>query len=167
MSLPEEIAITEEVVQAARDAAVEHLQRAKEDLHLESAAGSRYEDFLNATLRTAESTLAHCQKIMTMPGIHDHERTPIVQGITGGVRESVRAMYVVMALVEHLAGPEGACHARQGEIARTDALRTCSFCGRSEAQAKLAAGPAVNICETCARLVCGVLGLRLLDTEPR
>jgi hypothetical protein len=168
MTLDDEITATENVVQAARNAAAEHLQRATEVLHLGSTAGAHYKDFLNATLLAAESTLVHCRKIVSVRGMPASECTHIVQGIMEGVRESVRAMYVAMMIVEHLIGPVGQRNAQQAAIAHTtenDTIRTCSFCGKTEAQSKLAAGPAANICATCTRLACGVLGIGLSGSE--
>ena len=167
MLLDEEITATEKLVQAARNAAAEHLQRATEALHLENTAAAHYKDFLNTALRSAQSMVVHCRNIVSVQQIPASECMHIVQGILEGVRESVRAMYVAMMIVEHLTGPVGQRNAVQPAIAHTtenDASRACSFCGTTETQSKLAAGPAANICAACARLVCGVLGIGLSDT---
>ena len=167
MSIDDEITATAAVIQAARDGAGEHLQRARDALHLESTALARYKDLLNATILAAESTLAHCRKLASIHAISVNERTTIVQGITDGVRESVRAMYVTMTIIEELAKAPSLRDSQQGAIyhaANSDTLRSCSFCGKTETQTKLAAGPAASICTTCARLVCGVLGIRLSDS---
>lgn len=37
--------------------------------------------------------------------------------------------------------------------------RSCGFCGKTEAETRLVAGPAANICGPCARLACGVVGI--------
>jgi hypothetical protein len=169
ISPDDEINLTATVVQAARDAAAEHMQRATDALHLESTVLAHYKDFLNATILVAESTLANCRKMVAVPVMPVSECAQIVQGIMEGVRESVRAMYVVMTIVEQITGTEGQRNAQQGaipKITENNAIRACAFCGKPEMQSKLAAGPAANICAPCTRLVCGVLGIRLSDSTP-
>lgn len=45
--------------------------------------------------------------------------------------------------------------------ARATAEYTCTFCGKSDLEVRLVAGPA-NICEGCVRLACAVLGIQIL-----
>jgi hypothetical protein len=45
--------------------------------------------------------------------------------------------------------------------------RSCSFCGKTEAETRLCAGGWGNICEPCTRTACGVFGIALEDdAEP-
>jgi ClpX C4-type zinc finger len=166
MSIDEEIAMTAPVVEAARDNAAEHIQRAKEALHLDSVALAHYTDFLNATIFVAESTIAHCRKLASIQEIPFSESTQIVHGLMDGVRESVRTLYVVMAAIEQMVTRPEKRDTPQEPIPETTAhhaIRSCAFCGKSEMQTKLVAGPAGNICAACTRLACGVLGIRLSD----
>ena len=115
-----------------------------------------YKDFLDSTVVSAVSTLVRCREIASTPAIAAEASTAsIVRGFLAGVRESVRLMYVAMAVLEELAGA-GAAHR---------GARSCSFCGKTEAESKLVAGPAANICASCTRLACGVLGIPLSDLE--
>ena len=45
------------------------------------------------------------------------------------------------------------------------APRVCSWCGKTEGDVKVVAGPGTNICEGCVRLACAVLGLQLVTEE--
>src|SRR5689334_18928473 len=88
----------------------------------------------------------------------------VVPGHLAAVRESLRSMFAAAAILEELA--RSAPHGGAARVTEPPSLRACSFCGKTEAEATLAAGPAVNICGPCARLVCGVLGIALSE-EPR
>jgi hypothetical protein len=163
MTLDDEIMAVEHLVQVARDAATEHLERATKDLHLGSTGQKHYQDFLDTTVLNARSTLARCREMVSAPAVAAEASTSIVQALLAGVRESMRLMYVAMTVLEQLAGS-----AHQGGIAHATeraALRSCSFCGKSEAESKLVAGPAANICASCTRLACGVLGIALSDIK--
>ena len=156
MTLEEEILATESVVEAARGAAAEHLQRAEKDLDLGSSGRAHYKDFLDGTVSNASATLTRCKGLGSVPAI-SAEGAGIVRGLLADVRESVRLMYVAMAVVEHAAGGP-----HRGPGADGAAVRSCSFCGKSEAEVKLVAGPAGNICGSCTRLACAVLGIRVV-----
>lgn len=167
MSIDQEIEITAPVVEAAQAHAAEHIQRAKEALHFDSDTLTRYKDFLNATILVAESTIVHCRKMASLREIALSDSTPIVQGLMEGVRESVRAMYVAMAAVEQIAArpdQRNSQHDAPSNATSHDAIRSCAFCGKTEMQTKLVAGPAGNICAACTRLACGVLGINLADS---
>jgi hypothetical protein len=155
MTLDEEITAVEGVIQAARSAATEHLERAQKDLHLEGSLLGRYQDFLSATVVDATATLARCREVASAPIAAPEASARIVQALLAGVRESIRLLYVAMTIVEELAGSAP----RNGRAKAFAAPRVCSFCGKSEAETKLAAGPAGNICAPCTRLACGVLGI--------
>ena len=166
MTIDDEIAMTAPVVEVARNNAAEHIQRAKEALHLDSVALAQYKDFLNATIVVAESTIAHCRKLASIKEIPFGESKQIVQGLMDGVRESVRTRYVVMATIEQMATIPEKTDTSQEPIPATtarNAIRSCGFCGKTELQTKLVAGPAGNICAACTRFACGVLGIGLLD----
>ena len=46
----------------------------------------------------------------------------------------------------------------------TKALRTCSWCTKSELDGvHIVAGPQANICEDCVRLACAVLGFVIAE----
>jgi hypothetical protein len=163
MTLDEEITAVETLVHAGRAAATEHLERATKDLHLGSTGLAYYKDFLDATLLNARSTLARCRELVAAPAISAEVSASIAQGLLAGARESMRLMYVAMVVVEQLAGS-----ARRGGIADATeraALRSCSFCGKTEAESKLVAGPVASICASCARLACGVLGMTVAESE--
>ena len=147
-TLDDEILATENVVQAAREAATEHAERVAKDLGLVGAGLDHYRSFLDGTVANARSTLARCRELVSSPPM-----AGVVQGLLAGVRESVRLMYVAMIVVERCAGAGGR------EAGEREAVRSCSFCGKSSAEEKLVAGPAANICAACARLACGVLGI--------
>jgi hypothetical protein len=152
MTLDDEIEAVEDVVRTARGAATEHLARATEDLRLRSATLARYRDFLDATVQNAELTLARCREVAAVPA---ETSARIAQGLLAGARESVRLLYVAMSVVEDLAGsvpPPGTTPGGTNP-------RSCSFCGKTEAETKLVAGPSANICGDCTRLACGVLGI--------
>jgi hypothetical protein len=155
MTLDDEILAVENVVQVARDAANEHLERAEKDLHLGSTGLEHYKDFLDATIANARSVLARCRDMVSSPAIAAEASTPsIVQGLLAGARESMRLTYVAMTVLEQFAGS-----ARQGGTANATAPRSCSFCGKTDAETRLVAGPVANICASCTRLACGVLGI--------
>ncbi len=170
MSIDEEVAMTALVVQAAHGHASEHIQRAKEALHFDSVALAHYKDFLNATITVAESTMAHSRKLASLREIAVGDSTQIVQGLMEGVRESVRSMYVAMATIEQIAGTPKQADTLQDphpETTAHDEIRSCAFCGKTDLQTKLVAGPSGNICASCTRLACGVLGIRLSDSAAR
>jgi hypothetical protein len=76
-----------------------------------------------------------------------------VPGLLAIVRDSARSVYLVMAILEaQRPAPVPASPAPA-------APRSCSFCGKTDAETKLVAGPAAHICAACARLACGVLGI--------
>jgi hypothetical protein len=164
MTLDDEIIAVETVVQVARDAAAEHLERAEKDLHLKRSELEHYKDFLGATDLNGRSLVARCREMVSVPAIAtEPATTSIVQGLLAVARESMRSMYAAMAVVEKLAGPT-----HQGESAHATegaTLRSCSFCGKTEADSKLVAGPVANICARCTRLACGVLGIVISDIK--
>jgi hypothetical protein len=155
MTLEEEILAVETVVQVAHGAATEHLGRAEKDLHLGSTGLLHYKDFLDGTLLNASATLARSREMASAPAIAAEASSEgIVRALLASVRESVRLMYVAMTVLEQFAGarqPAGNAHAT--------AARSCSFCGKTEAETRLVAGPAASICASCTRLACGVLGI--------
>jgi hypothetical protein len=146
MTLEDEIAAVEEVVRVARDGAAQHRERAAKDLPMGSATLAHYQDFLDATVRSVEAILARCSELAAAPA---DTSAGVVHGLLASVRESVRLLYVTMSVIEDLAG----------SAPGSAAPRSCSFCGRTEAETKLVAGPAANICADCTRLACGVLGI--------
>jgi hypothetical protein len=163
MTLDEEITAVEAVVQAASSAATEHLERATRDLKLRGTVLGHYKDFLNASLLNARSIMAWCRQMQSTAVLSAEASVPIVQGLLASVRESIRLMYVAMIILEQCAGsvPPGV-----GEPAPDRAaLRSCSFCGKPETESRLVAGPAANICASCTRLACGVLGIALSDIK--
>lgn len=106
MTLDDEILAVESLVQVARDAATEHLERAENGLHLGSTGLKHYKDFLDATIANGRSVLARCRDMVSAPAIAaDATTTSIVQGLLASVRESMRLMYVAMTVLEQLAGP--------------------------------------------------------------
>ena len=166
MTFDEEITAVEKLVQVARDAATEHLERATKDLRLSIKELAHYETFLSATVLNATSTLTRCRE--TASAVSAETSASIAQGILAGVRESIRLMYVAMTVVEELAGSGGHRNPHQGEVAHATGSgkhRSCSFCGKSEVASRLVAGPAANICASCTRLACGVLGIALSEIE--
>jgi hypothetical protein len=163
MTLDDEIMAVETLVHAGRDAATEHLERATKDLYLGSTVLAHYKDFLDATILNARSILARCRELVAAPALPAEASASIVQELLAGARESIRLMYVAMTVLEQLAGSAhrgGIAHATEGA-----ALRSCSFCGKTEAESKLVAGPAASICASCTRLACGVLGMALSGSK--
>ena len=69
MTLNDEITAVENVVQVARDAANQHLERAEKDLHVESTGLQHYKDFLDATINNARFILARCRDMASEPTI--------------------------------------------------------------------------------------------------
>ncbi len=155
MTLNDEITAVENVVQFASDAANQHLERAEKDLHVESTGLQRCKDFLDATINNARFILARCGDMASEPAIAAEACTESIgRSLLAGVRESIRLMYVAMTVFEQFAGS-----ARRGAAEHATAPRSCSFCGKTDAETKLVAGPVANICASCARLACGVLGI--------
>lgn len=161
MTPEEEIQAVFDVLQAARDNADAHLKRAEEDLHLSSGALVHYRDFLDASVLNARSILACCGDLVSAPVVAAQPSTSnIVGGLLESVRESARLMYLAMIVLEQSAGPT-----RPGGPAPAPATpaapggRSCSFCGKTDAETKLVAGPVANICASCTRLAGGVLGV--------
>ena len=159
MTPEEEIKAVGEVIQAARDAADVHLKRATTDLHLGGAALAHYRDFLDGSVRNAQSILARCSDLISVPALAAEPFTSnVVRGLLESVRDSAQVMYLAMMVLEQSAGP-----ARPGGPAPAPEPegRSCSFCGKTEAETKLLAGPVANICVSCTRLACGILGISL------
>ncbi|WP_437913751.1 ClpX C4-type zinc finger protein [Sorangium sp. So ce302] len=168
MTLDDEITAVKDLVQFARSAAAEHLERATKDLHLGRKALSRYQDFLSVTIDNADSALKHCREAVSSPAALAQASTTIAQGLLAVTRESIRLMYTAMAVIEELAGTGRHLNARQGEVAHvteTAVPRSCSFCGKTDTESKLVAGPEANICASCTRLACEVLGIELSASE--
>ncbi|WP_437479723.1 ClpX C4-type zinc finger protein [Sorangium sp. So ce1014] len=168
MTLDDEITAAEDLVQVARSTATEHLGRATKDLHLECEAMKRYQDFVNATIVNAESTLRHCRETASELAVFAQTSTAIAQGLLAATRDSIRLMYAAMAVTEELTGTGGQLNASQAGTAHaieTAAPRSCSFCGKTDKESKLVAGPEANICASCTRLACGVLGIELSASE--
>ncbi|WP_437586215.1 ClpX C4-type zinc finger protein [Sorangium sp. So ce1000] len=168
MTLDEEITAVENLVQFARGAAADHLERATKVLNLRSKELARYETFLDSTILNATSTLTLCRETASAPAVFPDASTSIAQGLLASVRESIRLMYVAMTVIEGRAGSGGFRDPHQGESAHTTGSgehRACSFCGKSDAASKLVAGPAANICASCTRLACGVLGIGLSEIK--
>lgn len=153
MTLEEEIQAVDEVVAFGCRVATEHADRAGV-LRLSATALAHYKDFLDATILNARSTVARCRELASADA-----SASVAQGLLDVARESIRLMYVAMHVIEQLAGT-----AQQGATASA-ALRACSFCGKTEAEAKLVAGPVANICAACTRLACGALGIAVSDIK--
>jgi hypothetical protein len=167
MTLEEEIEADGEVIQAAREHAGVHLKRAETDLHLSGAALAHYRDFLDSSVVNARAVLACCSDLVSVPAIVAEPSTSkIVQGLLESVRESAKVMYLAMMVLEQSAGPARpggpgpALAPSEPELPRPSG-RSCSFCGKTDAETKLVAGPTGNICASCTRLACGVLGIEL------
>jgi hypothetical protein len=155
MTLDDEIRAADEVVDAAHNAANQHLQRADTDLNLKGKGLEYYRKFLDGSILNARSVLAHCREIAATPAIvAEAAHTSIVQGLLASVRESMRLLYAVMIVLE-----------QSVRSAPATGARSCSFCGKTEDETKLVAGPRVNICVSCTRSACGVLGIELSDTK--
>ncbi|WP_437600106.1 ClpX C4-type zinc finger protein [Sorangium sp. So ce590] len=168
MTLDDEITAVEDLVQVARSAAAEHLGRATEHLYLGCEALNRYHDFVNATIANAESTLGHCRETASALAVFAQTSTAIAQGLLAATRDSIKLMYAAMAVAEELTGAGGQLDVSQGGIAHvieTAVPRSCSFCGKTDKESKLVAGPEANICASCTRLACGVLGIELSASE--
>lgn len=166
MTLNDEIAAAEDLVQVARDTAAGRLERAKKHLRIGRKLLNRYQRFVSATIANAESTLRHCREIASDLAVNAQAPTGIVQGMLASTRESIRLMHAAMDVIDELAGAACQLSASQGGVARvteTEMPRSCSFCGDTES--KLVAGPEANICTTCTRLACGVLGIELSANE--
>ncbi|WP_437777249.1 ClpX C4-type zinc finger protein [Sorangium sp. So ce1097] len=166
MMLNDEITAAEDLVQVARNTAAGRLERAKRHLHIGRKPLSRYRRFVSATIANAESAIRHCRKMASDLAAHTQAPTDIAQGILASTRESIRLMHAAMDVIDELAGAGCQLSASQGGVARvteTEIPRSCSFCGDTES--KLVAGPEANICTTCTRLACGVLGIELSANE--
>jgi hypothetical protein len=168
MTLDDEITAVEDLAQVARSAATESLERATTDLRLDRETLDRYQQLVDATITSAESTLRHCRKIASAPTVPARAPTTIVQGMLAATREAIGLMYAAVALIDELAGAGGQLDAARGDLAHVAEAatpRSCSFCGDTES--KVVAGPEANICASCTRLACGVLGIELStsDTE--
>jgi hypothetical protein len=163
MTLDEEITAVEAVVHAANSAATEHLERATRDLKLGGTVLAHYKDFLNASLLNARSIMAWCLQVQSTSTLSAEASVSLVQSLLASVRESIRLMYVAMAFLEQCAGPTPPD--ADAPAPEREALRSCSFCGKPETESRLVAGPVANICASCTRLACGVLGIALSDIK--
>ncbi len=168
MAPEEEIKAVADVVQTARDNADVHLKRAETDLHIGDTALAHYRDFLDASVLNARSILARCSDLVSVPAISAEPSTSnVVRGLLESVRESARLMYVAMIVLEQSAGPvlpggpgsEPGLAPAPNEPAPQPGGRSCSFCGKTDAETRLVAGPVANICVSCTRLACGILGI--------
>lgn len=168
MTLDDETTTVEELVQAARTAATEHLERATNDLRLGRKTLDRYQDFLNSTIVSAESTIRNLRETASALAAVPEASANIGQNILAAARESIRLMYAAMAVIEELVGTGGHLNARRAgvtHVAESAASRSCSFCEKTDTETKLVAGPEANICASCTRLACGVLGIELSASE--
>ncbi|WP_437948273.1 hypothetical protein WME98_47905 [Sorangium sp. So ce296] len=168
MTFDDEITAVEDLAQVARSAATESLERATNDLRLGREALDRYQRLVDAAITSAESTLRHCRKIASDPTDPARAPTTVVQGMLAATRESIGLMHAAVAIIDELAGAGGQLDAARGDLAHERGAatpRSCSFCG--DTGSKVVAGPEANICASCTRLACGVLGIELSasDTE--
>ena len=51
------------------------------------------------------------------------------------------------------------------DVARKDEHRICSWCGKSETEAPVVAGPIANICKACTLLVCMIHGIEVVEAK--
>ena len=171
MTLDEELTAVENVVQAGLDAAKEHLARMTDVAHPNKATIAHYNDYLDTTTSVASSILVICRRLVSTGVSSDttstDELTRAIESLIAGVLESLRAMYLAMNVIEQIAAPTGG-HDSPSFVLKPQKesreTRSCSFCSRPDTETNLVAGPAGNICASCTRLACAVLGIALQET---
>jgi hypothetical protein len=161
MTLDEELTAAESVVQAGRENATQHLERVVAAYRLNETTIDHYRKYLDTTTSVAQATLGSCRRIVSSSALPTEDVRQAVQGLISGLLDSMKAMYMAMDVVERLA-PQADEHGprvptSQGE---SRAVRSCSFCGLGFSEG-IVAGPTGNICASCTRLACAVLGIQL------
>jgi hypothetical protein len=168
----EDLTFIETVIQASSDAATEHLERMAGGAHLNKKTLVHYKDYLVTTISVAKSTLAICRRIVSARVSADgsplDESTRVVQELIAGMHESVKAMHFAICVVEQLAVPPDGPDSPRRAVKppeESHGARRCSFCGIPETETNVVAGPEGNICASCTRLACAMLGIGLQETD--
>lgn len=168
MTVDDELVAAESVVQVSRENAAQHLERLAGVMRLNETIIDQYRTYLDTATSVAQSTLELCRTMVStrvrVDASASDDTTRAVQGFIAGVLRSMEAMYLAMSLVECLA-PRAEAHDSHGRTPDTQssATRGCSFCGMPYQQGKVVAGPTGNICASCTRLACRVLGIALQE----
>ncbi|XXF77963.1 ClpX C4-type zinc finger protein [Myxococcaceae bacterium GXIMD 01537] len=121
------------------------------------AAGAAHSASLAAT--AASDAAAHALALMEQdasPTVLEQARLAVATATRAAV-EAAQAAMAASGVVSILMGTPGP-HPAGARVQETDARR-CTFCGRSDADSRLVAGPSVFICEECVKLCASVLGL--------
>lgn len=168
MTLEEELTAAEEVIQAGRENAAQHLQRVARVVPLDATIVEHYRCYLDTSTSVAQSTIELCRRIVSTcvksDALPSEDPTQIVHQLIIGVVTSMKAMYLAMGVVEDMAPRANEDDSPMRTPVNTSCTtRSCSFCGMAYQQGRIMAGPASNICATCTRLACGVLGIALRE----
>ncbi len=166
MTLDDELTSAGSVVQAACGYVAQHLVHVAEVARLEKTIIDDYRKYLNVTTSMAQSTLNLCRRLDSTCVRSDEypseDAKQTIQGLIMGVLESITATYFVMNVVEQLMllPDEHDSRMRIQQDETSDRGR-CSFCGKHCKEGEFVAGPTVNICASCTRFACAVLGIAL------
>jgi hypothetical protein len=154
MQIEAELADIEEVVRASWTDGAEHRERV---LVATASKGvyERYKQFGDELRTVGESMLATCRELASRTSTSTGS-DPAIHQLIRGILASTQVGYVAMAIIEGLLPPESSRSA--SEPPAQPGTRQCGFCGRSEKDTKLVAGPAASICGPCAKLACQVVG---------
>jgi len=144
----------------------QHLERVRSAVTTGTVV-DQYGEYLSTTISVAKSSLAVTRRLMSTGmrslGFPD-DATEMASGLVSGVLESMRGMYLVVSVVEQLAlQPEEGDSRVSRNQSEPQGIRKCSFCGATQTEEKIVAGPVANICGRCTRLACGVLGIRFQE----
>lgn len=165
MHIDDEIAGTEEMIALDRANALEVLARRATELKLDAKTLGHYKNFIDACLSSAASTLATCRAIAAMHDVPPHVATQVIAPFLLRAHEATHSMFLGMLVVEHVAeAAQGVSNQRTtAEAPKPEPQHTCSFCGKTESETALVAGPTGNICASCTRLAATVHGIGLAD----
>ena len=165
MTLDDELRDIGGAVQASFEHAAQHFERVAGVARLDKTILNHYREYLDTTKLVLQTTLDHCGRLAsTCAGsgaFSNEDAKGSVRGLIGGVVESMKAMYLAMAVVEHLIQRADEHHpVPQARQEGSRAERRCSYCGK---EADVVAGPGVGICADCTRLACAVFGVALKE----
>ena len=165
MTIDEELRAVEGIVQEGKQFSVQHIQRITEVTGLNDSAIVCYEKYLEKVISIAQSTLNLCSTYAST-NIKDEETTnndltKFVQKLIEGVIESLSAMYLVIAFVEHLVLEINVPASQQIMKQSISSIGIkCSFCNKDCKGDDVVAGPSVHICLSCVRMANDIFGIR-------
>ncbi len=187
MFIDDEITGTEELIALDRANAGDYLADAANESKFDAKTLAHYKNFIDACLSNATSILATCRTIAAMPDLSPEVATQVIEPFLLRAHQATQSMFLGMLVVEHLATPVATSstdanepvvlgaratpqavgsnrgHVTPPEFAPNGVQRICSFCGKTQAETPLVAGPIAYICAPCTRNVAAIHGIPLAD----